>query len=116
MTKEDTLMFDLREVAAGRLGYGDTAFHLSLLVRASERIKELERDAARYGWLRTRINWQDVVQSFSTARTAPPMESNYRCWEHRDYRQKRPASEHIDEYIDSQLEQPPTTGAKHGEG
>ncbi len=67
------------------------------------RVAELEKDAARYRWLRERINWSDGEYSISTARTAPALSRNLRQWIHCDFRQNPPASEHIDEYIDGAL-------------
>jgi hypothetical protein len=34
-------VFELREVASGRIGYGDTKYHLRLLGLAADRIDEL---------------------------------------------------------------------------
>lgn len=58
---------------------------------------ELVRDARRYRWLKTRINWDDVAEQ------SGELISHYRSWEHRDYRESPPDSEHIDEYVDAAL-------------
>jgi len=58
---------------------------------------ELAADEARYRWLKTRINWDDVAEQ------SGELTSHYRSWEHRDYRESPPDSEHIDEYIDSAM-------------
>jgi len=75
------------------------------LATLKARLAEAERDAARYRWLRTRINWRDVQHSFATNRTAPPLTTNVREWTHVDVRilAHHPPLEHIDEYIDWQL-------------
>lgn len=72
--------------------------------RASDETKDA-RDAARYRWLRDRINWRDGEMGMSTARTAPIITYKTRSWTHQDVRPEaeRPVSEHIDEYIDGQL-------------
>lgn len=57
-----------------------------------------EKDADRYRWLRTRINWED------TTRVYGELSTKQREWTHIDMRLQRPASEHIDEYIDGQLD------------
>lgn len=59
------------------------------------RLAEAERDAGRYRWLRTRINWCDQEDRYLNTVT------RYRAWTHCDYRMNPPASEHIDEYIDA---------------
>jgi hypothetical protein len=48
--------------------------------------------------LRTRINWDDKDCQYPSG-----LSCNQREWTHIDLRAERPASEHIDEYIDSQL-------------
>jgi hypothetical protein len=60
------------------------------------------KDAARYRWLRTRINWCDRERTFGD------LSCSQREWTHIDYRRDKPDSEHIDEYIDSSM------GAEHG--
>jgi len=61
------------------------------------RVAELEKDAARYRWLRDRINWRDEEV------TTNQLVSKVRFWTHWDWRESPPASEHIDEYIDGCL-------------
>lgn len=61
------------------------------------------RDAARYRWLRERINWKDE-RVFPATR---PAYHGWRQWSHYDTRANPPASDHIDEYIDSQLRAAP---------
>lgn len=48
MDKLDTpvTLFELREAAKGRLGYGDTRWHLHLLGLAADRIEALEKPAS----------------------------------------------------------------------
>lgn len=60
-----------------------------------ERLADAERDAERYRWLRTRINWRDVEERGINTVT------RYRAWTHCDCRVNPPTSEHIDEYIDA---------------
>lgn len=74
----------------------DTAAALRELLRLRSRAGD-GVDAARYRWLRTRINWDDVAEQ------SGELISRYRSWEHRDYRTEPPDSEHIDEYIDAHL-------------
>ena len=73
-------------------------------MKAEARLAEAERDAARYRWLRERINWRDVDESGGVF-SRDPMKYQARHWMHSDVRlpSSRPASEHIDEYIDAQL-------------
>lgn len=68
------------------------------------RLAEAGRDAARYRWLRERINWRDVDES-GGAFSRDPLKYRARHWTHSDGRlpSLRPADEHIDEYIDAQL-------------
>ena len=68
-------------------------------------------DAARYRWLRERINWRDVDES-GGAFSLDPLKYQARHWTHSDVRlpSLRPASEHIDEYIDGQLRAADPTG------
>lgn len=61
---------------------------------------EAERDAARYRWLRERINFRD---QFVRSEDGRGISSKWRAWVHDDYRENPPASEHIDEYIDTEL-------------
>lgn len=63
------------------------------------------RDAERYRWLRTRINWRDCDAGISTSRTAPVMTYTRRDWTHSDVRpaRDRPDSEHIDDYLDAAI-------------
>jgi hypothetical protein len=70
------------------------------LVAKIDALQELERDAARYRWLRTRINYLDGTGGVSTARSAPILTYRYRNWTHTSY-----AFEHdtIDAYIDAAL-------------
>jgi hypothetical protein len=65
-------------------------------------LAERNRDAERYRWLRERINWEDVTEHCGGV-----IES-YRSWQHRDYRQSPPSSEHLDEYINAAM------GAREG--
>lgn len=44
MTNEQVSIFILREVAAGRIGFGDTKYHLKLLAEAADEIERLQRD------------------------------------------------------------------------
>ena len=64
------------------------------------RLAEAERDAARYRWLRERINWRD---QFVPSEDGKGISTRWRAWVHDDYRESPPESEHIDEYIDGQL-------------
>lgn len=57
-------------------------------------------DAARYRWLRDRINFRD---QFVRSEDGKGLSTKWRAWVHDDYRENPPASEHIDEYIDGQL-------------
>jgi hypothetical protein len=59
--------------------------------------EELRQHAARYAWLRTRINWKDTVRHYGE------LSSAQREWTHIDMRRNPPQSEHIDEYIDGEL-------------
>jgi len=73
--------------------------------------ERLRKDAERYRWLRTRINWVDSDYGVSTARTAPIVSIKVRNWTHCDVRcaEDRPTIESIDEYIDAALAKEPTT-------
>ena len=63
------------------------------------RLAEAERDAARYRWLRVRINWRDKRVTDDSG----GLQTRWREWTHDDYRESPPDSEHVDEYIDGQL-------------
>lgn len=66
--------------------------------------QEIVKNATRYMWLRERINWRDVDES-GGAFSVDPLKYQARHWTHSDVRlpSLRPASEHVDEYIDGQL-------------
>jgi hypothetical protein len=63
--------------------------------------REGGRDAARYRWLKTRINWREIRNGLGM------FETPQRWWTHVDVRgvADRPGSESIDEYIDSAMSQ-----------
>jgi hypothetical protein len=115
MTPIDTsAVAELPDIQAGRLriianwfaeqNLVEAAAHLmcaaDLIEQQSARLQELEKDAARYRWLRTRINYLDGTGGVSTARSAPILTYRYRNWTHTSY-----AFEHdtIDAYIDAAL-------------
>lgn len=86
------------EIRAVTKNYKSIRFNGELLALA-DRVEAVERDAARYRWLRTRINWRDKENRHLNSRT------RFRSWEHCDYRVCPPESEHIDDYIDAAIKE-----------
>ncbi len=66
-------------------------------------LEALRKDAARYRWLRTRINWRTVRVNLADNSAGLAVAHQYRLWAHHDYRENPPASEHFDEYLDAAL-------------
>ncbi len=82
----------------------DIAALVALRLKAEDALERLEKengrlrvDAERYRWLRTRINWSEQEDRHLNSL------QRYRAWTHRDYRYKRPESEHIYDYIDAAI-------------
>lgn len=111
----DTLAYDIERLVGVEIGehsnlnspwgnaHDAAEYELDKRARKPHEPGEDARDAARYRWLRERINWIDVSPKLRPTRDSEPFEVRARHWTHVDYRTDPPDSEHIDDYIDEAM-------------